>query len=243
LGVANGRVTFFPGDLLGMISAEYLDADSVVVPISCNDAVDRGRLAGALEPKTRIGSPYVIAGMIGAAGKGRRRICGWEANGGFLAGSDIEKNGRVLKKLATRDAMLPILCVLFAAREQGTTLAELFGRLPRRFSKSALLPDFPRSLSLEIVKRFTPDSPEVREQLERIMPGDLGLGKIAQMDYTDGVRMTFGGGDVIHFRPSGNADEFRVYAVADTEERAALLAERAVAEPDGILRSLGRAGE
>src|SRR5262249_557359 len=37
LAVVDGRVRFFPGDLLGMITAEYLGADAVVVPISCND--------------------------------------------------------------------------------------------------------------------------------------------------------------------------------------------------------------
>ncbi len=46
LGVspATGEVKFFGGDLVGMIVASYLDADSVVVPISCNDAIDRGDL-------------------------------------------------------------------------------------------------------------------------------------------------------------------------------------------------------
>ena len=34
--------------MVGMIAAEYLGADSIVVPISCNDAIDRGRLAAAL---------------------------------------------------------------------------------------------------------------------------------------------------------------------------------------------------
>ena len=66
LGIAKipqgGKVRFFGGDLVGMIVAELLGADAVVVPISCNDAVDRGSLKAMLEPKTRIGSPHVIAG-------------------------------------------------------------------------------------------------------------------------------------------------------------------------------------
>jgi hypothetical protein len=36
------KAHFFGGDLVGMVVAEYLKADAVVVPISCNDAVDRG---------------------------------------------------------------------------------------------------------------------------------------------------------------------------------------------------------
>ena len=40
------------------------------------------------------------------------------------------------------------------------------------------------------------------------------------MDYTDGVRILFANGEVAHVRPSGNADELRIYAVADTQRRA-----------------------
>jgi phosphomannomutase len=244
LAVVDGRVRFFPGDLLGMITAEYLRADAVVVPISCNDGIDRGPLAAVLEPKTRIGSPYVIAGMTRAREKGRKRVCGWEANGGFLVGSDIERSGRFLKALATRDAMLPILCVLFAARERGLALPDLFARLPKRFSRSALLPEFPQTIGRRMVRRYSPgpgSCQEIRSQLQQFMPPDLMLGTITSLDHTDGVRMTFTSGDVLHFRPSGNADELRVYTVSDTEERAARLAARCVAEPDGILRSIERA--
>src|SRR6185436_15090324 len=35
------RVRFLPGDLLGIVVAEYLRADAAVVPISANDAVER----------------------------------------------------------------------------------------------------------------------------------------------------------------------------------------------------------
>jgi phosphomannomutase len=244
LAVVDGKVRFYPGDLLGMITAEYLGADAVVVPISCNDGIDRGPLAAVLEPKTRIGSPYVIAGMTTAREKGRRRICGWEANGGFLLGSDIECNGRTLKALATRDAMLPILAVLFAAHERGLSLPDLFATLPKRYSRSALLADFPQAIGRKMVRQYSPETAafeQTRDRLQQFMAPDLLLGTIVALNHTDGVRMTFDGGDVLHFRPSGNADELRVYAVSDTEERAALLAARCVAEPNGILRTIERA--
>ncbi|MCX6620799.1 MAG: phosphomannomutase, partial [Acidobacteria bacterium] len=134
-----GRVHFFGGDLVGMVVAEYLGADAVVVPISCNDAIDRGKLASRLEPKTRIGSPFVIAGMEAALAKGRRAVCGWEANGGFLTGSDIERGGHILRALPTRDAVLPILGVLFTVRNLHKSLLEVFQDLPRRYSRAALL--------------------------------------------------------------------------------------------------------
>ena len=41
---------------------------------------------------------------------------------------------------------------------------------------------------------------------------------------------------------SGNADEFRCYAVANSQERADSLAGMTVAEPDGILRRMERNG-
>jgi phosphomannomutase len=210
LGVdrATGHVRFFPGDLVGMIVAEYLGADAVVVPVSCNDAIDRGPLAAALEPKTRIGSPYVIAGIEAALRKGRSAVCGWEANGGFLVGSDIRRDGRVLRALATRDAVLPILAVLFAAREKGQSLIELFDGLPARYTSATLLREFPRSAGLKLVNDLPPSAFQPL------------FGAVARVDRTDGLRIYFDSGDVIHLRPSGNADEFRIYACAGSPERA-----------------------
>lgn len=231
LGIERGKVKFFGGDLVGMIVAEFLGADTVVVPISCNDAIDRGNLKNALEPKTKIGSPFVIAGMEQARAKGRKTVCGWEANGGFLLGSDIQRDGRTLKALPTRDAVLPILCVLFAAANK--PLTDLFARLPKRYSKAALLKSFPRPVSQKIVEQFTDAS--------RLAPFFPGFGPISKLDFTDGIRVYFVNGDVAHIRPSGNADELRIYAVADTQARANEIARLGVTEPDGILRKLERA--
>ena len=86
-----------------------------------------------------------------------RRVCGWEPNGGFLTGSNIERNGAILTALLTRDATLPILAVLFAAAESGLSLVELFARLPKRFSRAALLRQFPRPAGLKILTTFAAD--------------------------------------------------------------------------------------
>jgi phosphomannomutase len=276
LGVdfATSKVHFFGGDLLGMVSAEFLGADAVVVPISCNDAIDRGVLAEALEPKTKIGSPFVVAGMDAALRKGRRRVCGWEANGGFLTGSDITRGENLLPALPTRDAVLPLLCCLFSAHLQELSLEELFARLPRRFSFAALLKQFPRSTALRIVENFSPGDKEVRDvrfekdqvslfsesggelvaTVERIenalslrhrlggyFRDSDGFGEIVHLNYTDGVRVTFSNEDIAHIRPSGNADELRIYAVANIRDRAGDIASIAVSEPDGILRRMEKA--
>jgi len=240
----DGTLKFFGGDLVGMIVAGYLRADAVVVPISCNDAIDRGSLAGVLEPKTRIGSPFVIAGMAAAKVKGRRTVCGWEANGGFLLGSGVERNGLGLAALPTRDAFLPILGVLFEAAERSVGVAELFRELPRRFSKAGLLKNFPRDAGLEVVRRLTPSqgNPDahaaVATALARVFTRARGFTSVSRLDYTDGVRIVFSNSDVAHIRPSGNADELRIYAAADTQIRADAIVAEGVREPDGILRSL-----
>jgi phosphomannomutase len=237
LGNERGAVRFFGGDLVGMLVAEFLRADAVVVPITCNDAIDRGGLRSVLEPKTRIGSPFVIAGMEQARAKGRRAVCGWEANGGFLTGSDIELDGRILKALPTRDALLPLLAVLKSAKDNCQELVDLFAELPRRYSRAALLKNYPREQSRKVVERFSVPGEATRQALARIF-APRGFSAITRFDYTDGVRVYFANGDVVHFRPSGNADEFRIYAVADSQPRADEIVAMGVAEPDGILRSL-----
>jgi phosphomannomutase len=246
LSVTGGRVRFHPGDLLGMVVAMELGADAVVVPVSCNDAIDRSPLAAVLETKTKIGSPYVIAGMQRALARGRKRVVGWEANGGFLTASPIERNGALLDALPTRDAFLPLLVVLEAAARQGVPPAALFDRLPRRFGRSALLREFPRERAMRIVERLAPqasdgsDLPGIVRTLKQFFRDEDGFGAIERLDTTDGLRIWFSNGDIAHLRPSGNADEFRIYAVADTQERADAIAALGVREPDGILRRLER---
>lgn len=82
----------------------------------------------------------------------------------------------------------------------------------------------------------------IRTELGRYFRPDLGFGEIRGINYMDGVRIRFDNGDVAHIRPSGNADEFRIYAVADSQERADRIAALGAAEPDGILRRLERGG-
>ena len=270
VGIAGaGKARFFGGDLVGMITAQYLGADSVVVPISCNDGIDRFALSQVVEPKTRIGSPYVIRGMRAARERGRRAVCGWEANGGFLTGSDITRQGRVLAALPTRDAMLPLLCALVAAAEKKVSLVELFGSLPQRYSRAALLEQFPGTISARLVACYSPGDAAIRdvrfggedgafdedgsrvewsaeaaqqsEAIRQRLAGyfALGSGPITHLNYTDGVRIEFENGDIAHFRPSGNADEFRIYAVADSQERADCIADAAT-RSDGILRRMAK---
>lgn len=152
------RVRFLPGDLLGIVVAEYLKVDGVAVPISANDAVERRmKECGALLEKTKIGSPYVISALDRLTATGEcRRVVGWEANGGFLTASDIVLGAHTIAALPTRDAVLPILANLCAAVEQKLSLTALWDRLPARFGRAGLLDDFAPEASRAMIARLIP---------------------------------------------------------------------------------------
>ena len=162
------RVRFLPGDLLGLVVAEYLRADAAAVPISANDAVQRRlRERKVLLQKTKIGSPYVVSALDELRGAGiHERIVGWEANGGFLTGSDIALNKAILAALPTRDATLPILANLFAAAGQGIGLSALWDRLPARFGRAGLIDHFPVVVSQAILAGLIPGGDVVEVEFD-----------------------------------------------------------------------------
>ena len=164
------RVRFLPGDLLGIVVAEYLRADAAAVPISANNAVQRrmGECGVALE-QTKIGSPYVITALdeLRRAGK-HARIVGWEANGGFLTGSDIPLTAGTLMALPTRDSTLPIVANLFAAAEQRIGLAALWNRLPARFGRAGLLDNVPVAVSQTILAHLIPPGDVIEVEFDGI---------------------------------------------------------------------------
>jgi phosphomannomutase len=233
------RVRFLPGDLLGLVVAEYLRADAVAVPVSANDAIERrlGALGVALQ-KTRIGSPWVIDALDAQRRDGAHRVVGWEANGGFLLGSDITVPGGKLAALPTRDAVLPIVANLAAARALDVSLATLWDRLPARFGRAGLIDDVPVPVSRAIVAELASAPPDT---VARVFTTELGFGALRHVDATDGARLHFANGDVAHVRASGNAPQLRIYANADTQARADEIVAFGLGEPDGILRRLERA--
>lgn len=212
------------GDVLGVLCARQLGADRVVTPVSSNTVLEESR-AFAATARTRIGSPYVIAAMNEQIADGGQRVCGYEANGGFLLGSDLTLAGGPLSALPTRDAVLPVLAALIAAGD--APLSALVGALPPRVTYSNRIADFPTATSRAILARLEQGSET--EQLARI---ERAFGTIAgeplRIDRTDGLRMTFASGDVIHLRPSGNAPELRCYSEAQDAARARQLNDAAL---------------
>ena len=214
--IGDEKGNWLRGDIVGILCAQYLEADAIVTTVSCNTAVEQcGAFAKVL--RTRIGSPYVIEGIEQLLGSGARRVVGFEPNGGFLVGSSLEKNGRALPRLATRDAVLPILSVLAMARERKCRVSDLLQKLPERFTASDRLSNFPTQESHELLHRLAASDSAIENLL-----GGL-CGKLARLDQTDGVRIIFANGEIIHFRPSGNAPELRCYAEAASQQRADLL--------------------
>jgi phosphomannomutase len=159
----DGRPRFFGGDTLGVVAADYLGADAIAVPITSTDAIelhfaDRLKAGTMVCRRTRVGSPWVIAAAPTLPG--RRRV-GWEANGGFLTFSAIERDGRPLAPLPTRDAALPIIAALHAAKLRRVGLDRLFAELPRRFARSALIDGVPPAAQRALVQRYAVDDPDV----------------------------------------------------------------------------------
>jgi len=152
-----------------------------------------------------------------AAGEGI--VVGYEANGGFLLGSSLQRHGQTLLPLPTRDAILPMLTVLTAAKQQGIALATLLDHLPPRFTASDRLQDFPTSLSQQHLDAF-----RGTDNVQNLAAFSCTFGKVAgpagSLDHTDGVRVTLENGTIIHLRPSGNAPELRCYSEADSPEEA-----------------------
>lgn len=203
LADAAGNVV--PGDTLGQITARSVGADTVVTPITSNTGVERGGHFDRVV-RTRIGSPYVIAGMQAAGG----RVAGYEANGGFLLGFDAALPDGELPALLTRDSLLPLLGTLVAASRSGG-VASLVAAEPQRFTASDRLEDVATEASLRCIDALATDQTAQAKFL-------AALGETpALADTTDGLRMTCGSGRIVHVRPSGNAPECRAYVEAETQ--------------------------
>nr|WP_315473687.1 phosphomannomutase [uncultured Rhodoferax sp.] len=201
------------GDVVGILCAQYLQAQAVVTPVSSNTALERSQAFGQVL-RTRIGSPYVIAGMEDALTQGAGLVVGYEANGGFLLGSQVLRNGQRLGPLPTRDAVLPIVALLCAAKERGLKMSELGYKLPKRFTASDRLQNVATQASQALIARLKHDTALLGQLLAP------HSGPLEALDETDGLRAFFASGDIVHLRPSGNAPELRCYAESSTAANA-----------------------
>lgn len=216
--VADENGDWLRGDVLGLICANAMNIEALAVPVSCNTAIEKSQIFKHVE-RTKVGSPYVIAEFDQLAKK-YLSVAGFEANGGFLLGSDVAINNKLVKALPTRDAVLPALMLLAAAKD--TTITALINALPQRITHSDRIQNFATEKSLQILE-------SAKEAPESFLNKLHFVGaSIASVDTTDGLRITLTNDDIVHFRPSGNAPELRCYAEAASIEQAKYLVNHAL---------------
>lgn len=265
LGIdADQQVRFVPGDVLGILVADYLGADAIAIPVSATDAIERFFGDSVDIVRTKIGSPWVIAAMQQL--KKATRV-GWEANGGFLVGALLERQGRRLAPLATRDAFLPILSVLHASCLAQKSIVELCAGLPERHGSAGLI-DVAEPVGALLERYLVPsleglvsvtfeaaprwydgaglEHPLGGAELEQLCEVRARLGRhlspsadpldVERINFIDGIRCYLKGGDIAHVRASGNAPQLRLYALSDSRERAQALVAKAVQQGGTLAR-------
>ena len=206
--VADEQGRWFRGDILCLLAAKALEIDALAVPVSCNTAIEA---CGAFSKvtRTKIGSPYVIAGFEQLSGY--KKVAGFEANGGFLLATDLQQDQRCLKALPTRDALLPFLAIVQLA--QGKPLSLLLNQLPQCFTASDRITNFATDKSKALLVAAQDNIADFAARLQLHSP-------VVSVDTTDGLRLTLANNEIVHLRPSGNAPELRCYAESASEHKA-----------------------
>jgi len=209
--IADDNGNILRGDVVGLLTARLLGLDTIVTPITSGQVVERSGIARHIV-RTRVGSPYVIAGMEAAA----HNVIGFEANGGVLLGSDVVRAGRKLSALPTRDAVLPIVSILSLVAETGQALSAIVDALDVGFAEAGRLQNVPAEFSSSFLLKLVQDRSYADAHF-------LAAGKVRSMSDVDGVRVQIEDGSTIHYRASGNAPELRCYVEARRGERSAEL--------------------
>lgn len=198
------------GDILGLLTSDALNIEALAVPVSCNTSIELCKRFTHVE-RTKIGSPYVIA-EFEQLSKKYNRVAGFEANGGYLLGSNVQVNNKALKALPTRDAVLPALMLLIASQKKPCSV--LVSELPQRYTYSDRIQNFATEKSKKIIVEG--------KAYPQLLIEKLGFDKltVTHVDTTDGLRITLSNENILHLRSSGNAPELRCYADASSFESA-----------------------
>ena len=231
--ISDEKGEWLRGDIVGVLCADYLKATHVAAPVNVNTVLELSDPERVCL-RTKIGSPYVIAGMGELANKtDLAKVVGYEANGGFLVGSDLGFGAeeKTLKALPTRDSVLPIMIVLAMAAQQNKAVSELLLAYPPRYTASDRIKNFPTEQSQELIQALKIGKSRL-DDLLKVLDKSNSDRKVVSIDETDGLRMTLADGDIVHLRPSGNAPELRCYVESDTYDKSALFV-------DSVLCSIG----
>lgn len=218
--IADENGEWLRGDILGLLCSQALNIEALAIPVSCNTSVELSELFKHVA-RTKIGSPYVIAEFESLA-NGFSSFAGFEANGGFLLGSDVSINENVLSALPTRDAVLPAIQLLALSVSKNVSISALVNACSTRFSASDRIKNFATEKSKAIIAQYAEEP--------NVLIGKLGVSEmsVVKTDLTDGLRMTLSNDDIVHLRPSGNAPELRCYAESNTYSHAEVLVNTAL---------------
>jgi len=212
--LADERGVPLRGDLIGLITANFLGAGVVVTPVTSNSGIEAN---GSFEVvRTKVGSPFVIAGMADALSAGKNGVMGFEANGGLLTASSFTLNGRPLSPLPTRDSFLPVLAVLLLSAEQKKPLSQIAAAYNLPVAAADRLENFAQEKSAALMAHLRAS----RTNLEAFL---APVGTVKGLSDIDGLRVSLTDGSTIHFRPSGNAPEMRCYVEAANQDEAETL--------------------
>ncbi|EIU7556052.1 phosphomannomutase [Providencia rettgeri] len=222
--VADENGEWLRGDILGLLCALEMKIEALAIPVSCNTIISSHKAFKCVK-QTKIGSPYVIEAFTDLT-KDYKKVAGFEANGGFLLGSNIEISGKQLSALPTRDAILPFLMLLSAASKIG--ISQLVNTLPQRITFSDRIQCFPTEKSKKIIEK---SKEEPKSLLTMLGFNDEQLSEI---NLIDGLRITLSNGNIFHLRPSGNAPELRCYSESNNEETAKWLVHTILAHLSNI---------
>lgn len=228
--VADERGEPLRGDLLGLIAANFLSAEVVVTPVTSNSGIEAAGTYAVT--RTRVGSPYVIAGMNEALAAGKAGVMGFEANGGTLTASNFLVNDTTLRALPTRDSFLPILATLLAGAVAAKPLSDVAAAYRLPFAAADRLENFPTETSAALMAYLRASDSNLAAFLAPI-------GSIASKSDIDGLRVALTDGSTVHFRPSGNAPEMRCYVEAADEKAAKALLEQGLE----LIRTFARTGK
>ncbi|TPW32607.1 phosphomannomutase [Martelella alba] len=218
--VADEAGTPLRGDLIGLMTARFLGAGVVVTPVTSNSGIEKNGDFDVV--RTRVGSPYVIAGMEAALEAGQAGVIGFEANGGFLTGSPFAPSGKNLEALPTRDCFLPILSLLYLAASAGKPLSAVAAGFNLPVAAADRIQNFAQTRSAALMDYLRGPGANLSAFLAPV-------GKVAAKSDIDGLRVTLEDGRIIHFRPSGNAPEMRCYVEAESAAAAAELLKQGLA--------------
>lgn len=127
-----------------MLTAQVLNAKTVVTPVLSNDMVRRLPDFDVVQ-LTKIGSPFVVAGMDELR-TSRPDVVGFEAT---IKGS--------LGPLPSRDCMLSMIVPLLTVKAAGKSLAESVADLPLCFTVADRLQDIDRAKAPIFLSRLIKD--------------------------------------------------------------------------------------